>query len=87
MSCGLTRGATLLDGEANSDEDARQTLSALRRLLRKVSPAAGMGILAHARTGARNIAQAMGYDAANFGKGSQSPLFGGALCVEPGPRR
>lgn len=70
----------ILDGEANSDEDTRQTLSALRRLLRKVSPEAGMGILAHARTGARNIAQAIGYDAANFGKGSKA-LYSAARCV------
>ena len=70
----------ILDGEANSDEDARQTLSALRRLLRKVNPEAGLGILAHARTGARNIVQAVGYDAANFGKGSKA-LYSAARCV------
>ena len=70
----------VLAGEANADEDTRATLSALRRLLRKVNPAAGLGILAHARTGARNIMQAVGYDAANFGKGSKA-LYSSARCV------
>ena len=70
----------VLAGEANGDEDTRATLSALRRLLRKANPAAGLGILAHARTGARNIMQAIGYDAANFGKGSKA-LYSAARCV------
>lgn len=70
----------LLAGEANSDEDARATLSAIRRLLRKVNNSAALGILAHARTGARNIIQAIGYDAANFGKGSKA-LYSSARCV------
>ena len=70
----------LLDGEANSDEDNRATLMALRRMLRKASPSAGLVILAHSRTGAKNIAQAIGYDAANFGKGSKA-LYSAARSV------
>ena len=70
----------LLDGEANSDEDNRATLMALRRMLRKASPPAGLVILAHSRTGAKNIAQAIGYDAANFGKGSKA-LYSAARSV------
>ena len=70
----------LLDGEANSDEDNRATLMALRRMLRKVNPPAGLVILAHSRTGAKNIAQAVGYDAANFGKGSKA-LYSAARSV------
>lgn len=70
----------VLAGESNADEDTRASAAALRRLLRKVSPAAGLGILAHARTGARNIMQAVGYDAANFGKGSKA-LYSCARCV------
>lgn len=62
----------VLDGEANSDEDVRATLATLRRLLRNVNPSGSIVILAHARTGAKNIAQAMGYDAANFGKNSKA---------------
>ena len=70
----------LLDGEANSDEDSRATISTLRRILRKVNPEAGLCILAHSRTGASNILQAVGYDAANFGKGSKS-VYSASRCV------
>lgn len=70
----------VLAGDANGDNDTRTTLSALRRLLRRVNPSAGLGILAHARTGSGNIAQAIGYDAANFGKGSKA-LYSSARCV------
>lgn len=70
----------VLDGDANSDDDARATIAALRRVLRMANPGAGLVILAHARTGARNIAQAVGYDAANFGKGSKA-LHAAARCV------
>lgn len=70
----------VLAGEANADEDTRATLAALRRLLRRANKDAGLAILAHARTGARNIMQAVGYDAANFGKGSKA-LYSAARCV------
>lgn len=70
----------VLDGEANSDEDTRRTLQALRRLLRQIDPTAALVVLAHSRTGARNIAQAVGFDAANFGKGSKA-LYSASRCV------
>lgn len=70
----------VLDGEANSDEDTRDTLRKLTKLVRDVSPAAALIILAHSRTGAKNIAQAIGFDAANFGKGSKA-LYSAARCV------
>lgn len=70
----------LLDGEANSDEDVRGTLRTLNRLLREVCPNAACVILAHSRTGAKNIAQAVGFDAANFGKGSKA-LYSAARSV------
>lgn len=59
-------------GDANSDNDTRYTISTLFRLLREVNPDAGLVILHHSRTGANNIAQATGFDAANFGKGSKA---------------
>lgn len=70
----------ILDGDSNGDDDARKTLAVLRRLLRRVNKDAGLGILAHSRTGAANILQAIGYDAANFGKGSKA-LYSSARCV------
>ncbi len=70
----------ILDGDGNSDDDARATISTLRRLLRKVNPEAGLCILAHSRTGASNILQAVGFDSANFGKGSKA-LYSAARCV------
>lgn len=70
----------VISGEANNDEDARATLSTLRSLLRRVNPSAAMIILAHARTGVRNIAQAIGFDAANFVKGSKA-LYSSCRCV------
>ena len=70
----------VLAGEANSDEDARATIMMLKSLLRRVNPESALVILAHSRTGARNIAQAAGYDAANFGKGSKA-LYSAARCV------
>ncbi len=70
----------VLDGEANKDEDVRNTLRTLRGLLRRVNQNALLVILAHARTGAKNIMQAIGYDAANFGKNSKA-LHATARCV------
>mgnify|MGYP003582805030 CR=1 FL=1 len=70
----------VLGGEANADEDVRTTLSTLRRLLHRVNSNALTVILAHSRTGAVNILQAVGYDAANFGKGSKA-LYSSARCV------
>ena len=70
----------VLDGEANSDEDTRATLATLRRLLRAVNPEGSLVVLAHSRTGANNIAQAIGFDAANFGKGSKA-LYSAARVV------
>lgn len=70
----------LLDGDANSDDVARAAISVLRRLLRRVNKDAGLGILAHSRTGATNILQAIGFDSANFGKGSKA-LYSKSRCV------
>ncbi len=70
----------VLDGEANNDEDTRGTLRVLNRLLREVDPNAALIVLAHSRTGAKNIAQAVGFDSANFGKGSKA-LYSTARCV------
>jgi hypothetical protein len=69
----------VLEGDG-FDCDVRSTLSTLRKLAGEVTPDCGVVILAHARTGAANIAQAAGFDAANFGKASKA-LFSCARAV------
>ncbi|MEI6165682.1 MAG: AAA family ATPase [bacterium] len=54
------------------DPDVRATNAILRKLAGEVNPKCGIVVLAHARTGASNIAQATGFDAANFGKDSKA---------------
>ena len=67
-------------GESNADSDARWTISELTRLARTANHNAAVSVLAHSRTGVKNIIQAVGYDAANFGKGSKA-LYSCARCV------
>jgi hypothetical protein len=67
-------------GDANAESDARYTLSELSRILGEVECNAAMVVLAHARTGVRNIMEAVGYDGANFGKGSKA-LYSCARAV------
>ena len=69
----------ILSGEG-FDPDVRETVSTLRKLTGEVNPECGIVILAHARTGAGNIAQATGFDAANFGLGSKA-LYSASRAV------
>ena len=59
-------------GDANAETDARWTITELTKLLGSVNRDAAVVVLAHARTGAKNIMEAIGYDGANFGKGSKA---------------
>jgi hypothetical protein len=59
-------------GDANADKDARWTVAELSKLFDTVNREAAVVVLAHARTGAKNIMEAIGYDGANFGKGSKA---------------
>ena len=59
-------------GDANAESDARWTISELTKILGGVNRDSAMTVLAHARTGAKNIMEAIGYDGANFGKGSKA---------------
>lgn len=68
------------EGDANADADARSTLRKLLHVIKEANPNAGTVILGHSRTGANNIRQATGYDAANFMKGSKA-LYSAARCV------
>jgi hypothetical protein len=59
-------------GDANADTDARWTIAELTKILGVVNQNAAVVVLAHARTGAKNIMEAIGYDGANFGKGAKA---------------
>ena len=59
-------------GDANAESDARWTIAELTKILGTVNRDSAMNVLAHARTGAKNIMEAIGYDGANFGKGSKA---------------
>ena len=67
-------------GDANADQDARWTITELTKVLGSVNQNSALVVLAHSRTGTKNIAEAIGYDGANFGKGSKA-LYSCARCV------
>lgn len=67
-------------GDANAETDTRWTIAELIKLLGSVNRNAAVVVLAHARTGAKNIMEAVGYDGANFGKNSKA-LYSCARCV------
>lgn len=62
------------------DRDVRETLTILIRIARQVNPDCAIVVLAHSRTGAQNIALAVGFGAADFGKGSKA-LYSAARAV------
>lgn len=62
------------------DRDVRETLTTLNRLARQANPDCAIVVLAHSRTGAQNIALAVGFGAADFGKGSKA-LYSAARAV------
>jgi len=62
------------------DRDVRETLATLNRLARQANPDCAIIVLAHSRTGAQNIALAVGFGAADFGKGSKA-LYSAARAV------
>ena len=63
-----------------TDREVRETLTAIKILVRRVNPDAALVVMAHARTGAQNIALAGGFGAADFGKGSKA-LYSAARAV------
>ncbi|MDD5705847.1 MAG: AAA family ATPase [Kiritimatiellae bacterium] len=67
-------------GEANAETDTRWTITELLKLMAGANPNGAVVVLAHARTGARNIMEAVGYDGANFGKNSKA-MYSCARCV------
>ncbi len=59
-------------GDLNSNGDARASIQQLMRLAREAKPDVGVVVITHSRTGAANLAQAVGYNAANFIRGAKA---------------
>jgi AAA domain len=70
----------VMAGDVLKDADVRATLRTLSLVCRRHSPDTAIVILHHARTGRANIAQAVGWDKANFGLGSKA-LYSGCRSV------
>ncbi len=70
----------VMAGDILKDVDVRGTLRTLTRICRRHSPETAIVILHHARTGRANIAQAVGWDRANFALGSKA-LYSGCRSV------
>ena len=70
----------VMDGDTLSETDVRSTLQTVLQMTRHTNPKCAVVILAHARTGLANIEQAVGFDAANFGKDSKA-LYSAARAV------
>jgi hypothetical protein len=62
----------VLSGDSNADLDVRASLRALAHSVWKANAVAALVLVHHARTGKLNIAQAVGYDRGNYGKGSKA---------------
>ena len=59
-------------GDPNDNGAARASVQELMRLAREGNPDAGVVVITHSRTGAANLAQATGYNAANFMRGAKA---------------
>lgn len=70
----------VMAGDILKDIDVRATLRTLTRICRRHSQDTAIVILHHARTGRANIAQAVGWDRANFALGSKA-LYSGCRSV------
>lgn len=79
-------GAVVLDplnsfaaGDISKPAEMRDAIRSILSLVRRVVPTAAVILLHHARTGRNNIAQGVGYDAANFAAGGKT-LYAMARC-------
>ena len=66
-------------GDISKPGDMREAVRLLNATIRKPAPSTALVVLHHARTGRQNIAQGVGWDAANFASGGK-PLFSAARC-------
>ena len=66
-------------GDISKPGEMKEALRLLVGTIRQAAPSAAMILLHHARTGRQNIAQGVGFDAANFASGGKT-LFATARC-------
>jgi hypothetical protein len=66
-------------GDISKPGDMKEAIRTLRGIIRRAAPQAAELLLHHARTGRQNIAQGVGWDAANFASGGKA-LFSAARC-------
>ena len=66
-------------GDIAKPGEMKDAIRLLLSIIRRVAPKAAVLLLHHARTGRQNIAQGIGWDAANFASGGK-PLFSAARC-------
>jgi hypothetical protein len=66
-------------GDISKPGDMKEAIRTLRGITRRSAPQAADFLLHHARTGRQNIAQGIGWDAANFASGGKA-LFAAARC-------
>ena len=66
-------------GDISKPGEMKEALRLLVGTIRRAAPSAALLLLHHARTGRQNIAQGVGYDAANFASGGKT-LFAAARC-------
>ena len=66
-------------GDISKPGEMKEAVRILRGIIRRTAPKAALYLLHHARTGRQNIAQGIGWDAANFASGGKA-LFAAARC-------
>jgi len=66
-------------GDISKPGEMKEAIRILLGIVRHTIPKAAVKLLHHARTGRQNIAQGIGWDAANFGSGGKA-LFASARC-------
>ncbi len=66
-------------GDISKPGEMKEAVRLLQGIVRHAAPKASLLFLHHSRTGRQNIAQGIGYDAANFASGGK-PLFAAARC-------
>jgi hypothetical protein len=71
--------ANIAPGDIAKPGEMKEAVRLLLGLIRKAAPKAALELLHHARTGRTNIAQGVGYNAANFASGGKA-LFASSRC-------